>query len=223
MKISKTLLAICFLFAFMGYAQNKIVGKVVDFKNKPVANSKIFLDSINSNVETNKDGNFEVSVPENVITINVYSDKYGLLSSKYNNETTMNFIFLETENSKKNKKGSKVSLVYSKYEQKYQVINSQGINAENDKNLVIYTSIFDMIRGKLAGVTVSVNNKITIRGLSSLHYAAEPLFVVDGVIVSSIDYIFPNNVKKISVLKGADASIYGAQGTSGVIVITLKK
>ncbi|MFM2368353.1 MAG: hypothetical protein RL619_653, partial [Bacteroidota bacterium] len=32
-----------------------------------------------------------------------------------------------------------------------------------------------------------------------------------------------NNVKKISVLKGADASIYGAQGTSGVIVITLKK
>ena len=79
-----------------------------------------------------------------------------------------------------------------------------------------------MIRGKLAGVSVSSDNKITIRGVSSLNYTTEPLFVVDGIIVSSIDYIFPNNVKKISVLKGAEATIYGARGTSGVLVITTK-
>ena len=222
MKISKTLLTICLMFVFLGYAQHKLTGKVIDFKNKPVANAKIYLDSIYSNSETNKDGNFEVQVPDKEITINVYSYQYGLLSSKYNGETTMNFIFLETENSKRIRKGSKVSLVYSKADQKYQVLNSQSINAENDKNKGMYTNVYEMIRGKLAGVSVSSDNKITIRGVSSLNYTTEPLFVVDGIIVSSIDYIFPNNVKKISVLKGAEAAIYGARGTSGVLVITTK-
>jgi TonB-dependent SusC/RagA subfamily outer membrane receptor len=222
MKTSKTILALCLLFVFLGFAQNKLTGKVVDFKNKPVAKAKIYLDSVYSNVETNNEGAFEVSVPEKVSAINVYSDQYGLLSSPFNKETLMNFIFLETKKSKKIKKGSPISVVYSKSDQKFLVINPQSIDASKDKSIQIYNTIYDMIRGRLAGVTVSGDNKITIRGVSSFYYTAEPLFVVDGVIVSSIDYLFPNNVKKISVLKGPEASIYGAQGTSGVIVITTK-
>jgi TonB-dependent SusC/RagA subfamily outer membrane receptor len=74
----------------------------------------------------------------------------------------------------------------------------------------------------LAGVTVSRDNKISIRGVSSLRNIGDPLFVVDGIIVSSIDYIFPNNVKSVSVLKDAAASIYGAQGGNGVILIKTK-
>jgi TonB-dependent SusC/RagA subfamily outer membrane receptor len=58
--------------------------------------------------------------------------------------------------------------------------------------------------------------------VSSIRNISDPLFVVDGVIVSSIDYISPNNVKSVSVLKDAAASIYGAQGSSGVIVIKTK-
>ena len=222
MKISKTILAICMLFVFLGFAQNKLKGKVVDYKNKPVAKAKIYLDSIYSNVETNKEGDFEVQLPAKVTTINVYSDEFGLLSSKFNNETTINFMFLEADKLKKPKKGSTVSLVYSKSNQKYQVVNSQSIDASKDKNVTIYNTVFDMIRGKLAGVTVSSDNKITIRGVSSIRNISDPLFVVDGSIVSNIDYLSPNNIKKISVLKGADASIYGAQGSSGVIVITTK-
>jgi TonB-dependent SusC/RagA subfamily outer membrane receptor len=49
------------------------------------------------------------------------------------------------------------------------------------------------------------------------------LFVVDGVAVNSIDFIVPNEVLSINVLKDADASIYGSRGASGVIVIKLKK
>ena len=222
MKISKTLLIICCLFVYLGYAQIKMSGKVVNYKNKPVVKAKIYLDSIYSNVETNKNGEFEVSLPDKLSTINVYSDEYGLLSSKFNNESTMNFMFLESEKSKNRKKGDKISLVYSESEKKYEVISSNNINASNDKNAVIYNTIYDMIRGRLAGVSVSGNNKITIRGVSSINYISDPLFVVDGSIVSSIDYISPNNVKSISVLKGAEASIYGSQGSSGVIIIKTK-
>lgn len=222
MKISKTLLIICSFFVFLGYAQKTLSGKVVNYKNKPVAKAKIYLDSIYSNVETNKNGEFEVTLPEKLSTINVYSDEYGLLSSKFNNETKMNFMYLESEKLKNRKKGDKISLVYSETDQKYEVISSKSIDASNDKNTQIYNTIYDMIRGKLAGVYVSRDNKITIRGVSSIRNISDPLFVVDGSIVSSIDYISPNNVKSISVLKGAEASIYGSQGSSGVIIIKTK-
>ncbi|MFV5702706.1 TonB-dependent receptor plug domain-containing protein [Flavobacterium sp. XS2P12] len=224
MKISKVLLFILLLFVGFGYAQNKLTGKVVNSKSKPVANAKIYLDSIYSNVTTNSMGEFEVLLPEKVSTINVYSTQYGLLSSKLNNEDIMNFMFLESDKSMKErtKKGDKITIGYSKENQKYQVLNSESIGVEKDKNTAIYNTIYDLIRGRLAGVTVSRDNRITIRGVSSVRNISDPLFVVDGMIVSSIDYISPNNVKNISVLKGADAATYGAQGSSGVILITTK-
>ncbi|MDR6846294.1 TonB-dependent receptor plug domain-containing protein [Flavobacterium granuli] len=214
------LLTICLSFALFGYGQNKLIGKVLDFNNKPVAKAKIYLDSIYSKVVTNKNGDFEVLIPAKVSTINVYSDEYGLLSSKFNNEDKMSFVYLETDKSKKTKKGNDVSLVYSKSEDKY-VAKSKSNSTTNDKTN--YNTIYDMIRGRVAGVTVSRDNRITIQGVSSINFISEPLFVLDGVIVSNIDYIIPNNVKSIRVLKGAEASYYGSQGSSGVIVITTIK
>jgi len=171
---------------------------------------------------TNKNGDFEVLIPEKVSTINVYSDDYGLLSSKFNKEDTMIFMFLEPDKSKKIHRGSDVSIAYSAADQKYEAVKSQNTNVSNSNDKRTYNTIYDMIRGKVAGVSVSRDNKITIQGVSSINFVSQPLFVVDGVIVSNIDYIIPNNVKSIRVLKGAEASIYGSQGSSGVIVITTK-
>lgn len=225
MKISKIVLFLLLASVSFGFAQNKLTGKVTDYKNKPVVGAKIYLDSINSNVETNKQGDFEVQVSGKVGTINVYSYDYGLLSSKFNNENIMNFMFLEPEKSAKSriKKNDKISIGYSDVEQKYQVTAQQGTTAATaDVSNSKYNTIFDMIRGKLAGVSVSRDNSITIRGVSSINNISEPLFVVDGMIVSSIDFISPVNVKSIKVLKGAEASIYGSQASSGVILIKTK-
>lgn len=193
------------VFSFAN-AQTILSGKVLNYKKKPVTNASIYLDTIDSNVVTNKDGEFSLTVPEQVKIIKVHSKKYGWLSSAYNKETKMDFVYLETDKSK-NEKGAS---------------NPPSLNLENDKNTATYRTIFDLIRGKLAGVVVTQDNKITIRGVSSFYYSSEPLFVVDGVVVNSIDEISPINVKSISVLKGADASIYGVRGASGVIVIKMK-
>ncbi|MDI6034030.1 TonB-dependent receptor plug domain-containing protein [Flavobacterium sp. LB2P84] len=224
MKISRTLVVIFFVFVGFGHAQNKLTGKVMDNKSKPVANARIYLDSIYSNVSTNSKGDFEVLLPEKVAAINVYSYKFGLLSSKFNNENVMNFMFLESQKSIKDraKNGDKISIGYSEVDKQYKVNTAQSLDAQNDKNSSIYNTIYDLIRGRLAGVTVTRDNRITIRGVSSIRNIGDPLFVVDGVIVSSIDYISPNNVKSVSVLKDAAASIYGAQGASGVILINTK-
>lgn len=224
MKISKILLFLLLLSVGFSYGQNKLIGKVTNSKNKPVVNAKVFLDSIYTNVETNKNGDFEVLLPEKVTMVNVYSHDYGLLSSKFNNENIMNFMFLDSDKSinERTKKGDKISIGYSEVDKKYKVNNSEGSNVPNDKNTAVYNTIYDMIRGRLSGVTVSRDNRITIRGVSSIRNISEPLFVVDGMIVSGIDYISPNNVKNISVLKGAEASIYGSQASAGVIIIKTK-
>ena len=224
MKITKLLLFAMLLFVGFGYGQKKLTGKVTNYKNKPVAGVKIYLDTVYSNVATNKEGEFEVQLPENVRAINIFSYDYGLLSSKFNNEDKMNFMFLEPEKQTKArlKKGDKVSIGYSEVDQKFLVNTTQSITETTDKNAAIYTNIYDMIRGRLAGVSVSRDRKITIRGVSSIRNISEPLFVVDGMIVSSIDHILPNNVKSINVLKGGDAAIYGSQASAGVLVIKTK-
>ncbi|MFN2337116.1 MAG: TonB-dependent receptor plug domain-containing protein, partial [Bacteroidales bacterium] len=84
-----------------------------------------------------------------------------------------------------------------------------------------YTNIYELIQGKVPGVQVT-GNKITIRGIGSMNLSTDPLFVVDGVVVYSIDNISPSQVKSISVLKGSNAAIYGTRGANGVILITMK-
>lgn len=204
-SFNKILFLLLLVFSFSN-AQTVLSGKVLNYKKKPVVNASIYLDTIDSNVVTNNDGEFSLTVFEKVKTIKVHSKKYGWLSSSYNNETKMDFVYLESD----------------KFQEKPLPNNSQNLNVGQDKSTLTYRTIFDMIRGKLAGVVVTQDNKITIRGVSSFYYSTEPLFVVDGVVVNSIDEISPVNVKSISVLKGADASIYGARGSSGVIVIKMK-
>ena len=87
-------------------------------------------------------------------------------------------------------------------------------------------TILDMLR-RVPGVAIGGGNSITIRGASSLTLSNEPLFVVDGVAVGvgyrSVSSMNPNDVKRISVLKGPSAGIYGSRGANGVIVIETKR
>ena len=65
-----------------------------------------------------------------------------------------------------------------------------------------------------------------IRGANSIYAGTEPLFVLDGVPISSSDFnaLSPNDIESVSVLKdAASASIYGARASNGVVIITTKR
>lgn len=89
-----------------------------------------------------------------------------------------------------------------------------------------YITIYDYLEGRVPGVKVVKNGATTasvyIRGINSVNSSTEPLFVVDGVMVNDISYINPRDVKSVTVLKDASASIYGVRGGNGVILIKLK-
>lgn len=89
----------------------------------------------------------------------------------------------------------------------------------------------NLIQGKTAGVQVlsssgkpSAGFSIRIRGTNSISGSSEPLYVVDGVIISDTRSINPADIETFSILKDASsAAIYGAQGANGVVLITTKK
>lgn len=94
-------------------------------------------------------------------------------------------------------------------------------------------SVPQMLQGKLAGINITSANgyvgssdKITIRGAGSIPIDAEPLYVVDGQVISAINFkeINPNRIKSVNVLKGANGTaLYGTQGKNGVVVVTTKQ
>src|SRR5690606_4292983 len=86
--------------------------------------------------------------------------------------------------------------------------------------------VFMSLEGKIAGVQVTGMPggaaRISIRGNSSINGDAEPLYVVDGVIVKSTS-IDQEDLASVQVLKGqAATALYGSQAANGVIIITTK-
>jgi TonB-linked SusC/RagA family outer membrane protein len=93
------------------------------------------------------------------------------------------------------------------------------------------TSVAEMMRGRVAGVQVTIGSSrpgsgsdILIRGKRSLSGGNSPLFVVDGSPVTDIDDLNANDIKSVEVLKDASAqAIYGARASAGVILVTTNR
>lgn len=86
------------------------------------------------------------------------------------------------------------------------------------------------IQGKAAGVSVIQPNgapggelSIRVRGTTSFNGSNDPLYVVDGVPVDNINFLSPNDIASMDILKDASsAAIYGSRAANGVIIITTK-
>ncbi|AMM50434.1 hypothetical protein TH61_03485 [Rufibacter sp. DG15C] len=86
------------------------------------------------------------------------------------------------------------------------------------------------IQGKAAGVLITNNGSpgaaptIRIRGIGSLNAGTTPLYVVDGIFANNIDFVNPNDIASMEILKDASSlAIFGLQGANGVIIVTTKR
>ena len=119
-------------------------------------------------------------------------------------------------------------------QKKKEVTGSVASVKSEDFNAGVKTSPVGLLQGKVAGLNIirttsdptSTGFNVQIRGFSTLDKGAgtSPLYIVDGVPVSSIDNISPDEIASMDVLKdGSAAAIYGTRGTNGVIIITTKR
>jgi TonB-dependent SusC/RagA subfamily outer membrane receptor len=103
------------------------------------------------------------------------------------------------------------------------------VKAEDMQNRTI-TRPEQALQGKTAGVQIVQTSgapgaapQVRVRGYSS-NSSSSPLFVVDGIRLTSIGGLDPNDIASMEVLKdAASAAIYGAEAGNGVILITTKK
>jgi len=103
-----------------------------------------------------------------------------------------------------------------------------SVNFEDLESQPINT-VTDALKGRVAGVQVLSNSgspggsiSVRVRGIGTVN-DADPLYVVDGVPVSDIDFLNPNDIASIEILKDASSSaIYGSRGANGVVLVTTK-
>jgi len=220
------LFAFTFIFSTSLVAQNSgkkvtITGIVTDMNNQPITNAAILVDTKNSGIMTDSQGMYKIKVKPGAIRIAVLNLTGGQADEEIAGRTVINFQlggFNAPE--AKDQPGDKIVNIGYGYTAKNDMTTSvRQIDASIGKNSS-YSNIYEMLRGVDPSVQVGSNNKIIIRGAGS-NTSTDPLFVVDGVVVQNIDNISPQLVKSIEVLKGADATIYGARGANGVVMITL--
>jgi TonB-dependent SusC/RagA subfamily outer membrane receptor len=223
---TKIILALFFILfcSSLSYGQKKVTlsGTVVDMKKMPVAGAAIFIDNVNTNSLTDQKGFYRVKVNAAAKEILVISLFYGASEQSIDGRTQIDFIMtgksVEAEGKKNPGENEIINIGYGTARKK-DVTNQTGVIDAQKPEFASYQNIYDMIRGRVPGVEVS-GTSIKIMGSSSLNISTEPIFVVDGVIVNTIDDIPPQTVKSIEVLKGPAASVYGMRGSNGVIVIT---
>ncbi len=207
------------------YAQKQVSGVVVDSKGEPVIGASIQAKGTTSGTISDYDGQFEMEVPESVKTLvisfvgmatqEVPAGKNLRITMQENSEVIQEVVVTGFGNVSKGSYGGSA-----------QAVDAESIEKKSP------SEISKALAGEVAGVQVingsgqpGTNATIRIRGVGSLNGSSAPLYVVDGVTydgdISSID---PGDIASTTILKDATAaSLYGARGANGVIVITTKK
>jgi len=184
-----------------------ISGKVISPDNQPVAGAVFYVDNIKTSYITNEKGAYKIKVNPSAFKLKVSSSRFGTLDTLLNGQTKIDFIFKSNE-------ADPLAGVNNPPEG-----NGLKQTKSKPKKMNTYNNIYQMIQNEVSGVLVS-GRSIVIQQQNSFFGSSDPLFVVDGVIVSSIDFVNPVEVKSISVLTGSSAAIYGVRGANGVISIT---
>ena len=102
-------------------------------------------------------------------------------------------------------------------------VNTEQLNAKGA------ASVLGNLQGSTPGVNITTSGRpgetpsIEIRGKSSINSDVTPLYVVDGVMCDDIDWLNPQDIEKIDILKDASSTaIYGSRATAGVVMVTTK-
>ena len=223
----------CLLFYATGslFAQGQLSVKgIVTAKDnaKPMEGVSVTVEGSKRGITTNADGSFVLSnVPSSGKLVFSFVG-YTSQTIPVNGQTTIN-VTLELESSTLDQV---VVIGYGTQQKKDltgAVAQLKASQLENENP----TQVTDMLRGNVAGLTISQTNSasakgggdLQIRGRSSINAGTTPLIVVDGVIYpGSLSDINPNDINTIDVLKDAtSAAVFGAKSASGVVIITTKK
>jgi len=200
----------------------RVSGRVTTASGDPLAGVSISVKGTRAGTTTDGLGNYAITVPDNAVLVFTYvgydAQEVAVTGPTLNvrlNETTkiqeQVVVIGYGTSSKRDLTGS--------------IAKVSGKEVQDKPN----TNPISSLQSKVAGLSV-VNNgtpgkepDIRIRGTVSIGQV-HPLYVVDGIFEDNIDYINPNDIESIEVLKDPSSlAIFGVKGATGVIAITTKR
>jgi len=234
MNIMKTrifvsvLLSVLFLsFAGAQKSPNKIVitGTVLDANEKPLPNAMVMIDGVKTSSMTDSKCKYKIKVSKNAQKIGIISFSSGLLEQAIDGRPEINFSYSASSLSQKpvqtesaGDQGVNTGYDYTKKKE----MTSPGKQIDGtDRKYASYTSVAEMITRENSGIKYNGSGYI-IQDSKDFFGSVPALLVVDGVYVETFDGITPSSVESITILKGSSASIYGARGYGGAIVLKTK-
>lgn len=225
-----SLLMVATLCASEVWAQNsslfRVSGNVVDSSSQPLVGASVVSVSDKSQgVTTDLEGNFSLSVKKGD-KISVSFLGYHTRIITINNADRLQVVLSEDAMALE-----QVVVVSYGTAKKQEIIGSVTSVDVSDINSVPTTRMEQALQGKVAGVMVTPANgepgagmNIVVRGVGTIGNS-DPLYIIDGIPTKTgMNYLNPNDVESISVLKDASASaMYGSRAANGVVLITTKK
>ena len=201
-------------------AQDKILhGIVTTFDSIPLIGAQVQVKSTGQTVLTDTLGSFSALV-ENEEKLNIKAKGFYNQRVKLEDKTMFLAVNMKMKPGEKNRE---IAIGYG-YVNDRDKLNAASTIDKNDLDFSQYNDIFDLIKGRFAGVEVQ-NGEIIIRGSNSIKSSNAALIVVDGVPSPGdvLNTIKPIEVKSINVIKDGTSAVYGSRGANGVLLIETKK
>lgn len=202
-----------------------ITGKVVSSEGEALPGVNILAKGTNKGTVTDIEGNYTIVTDESAILV------FSFIGFQAQEVTVAGKTVLDITLSPDISTLDEIVVVGYGVQKKSDVTGSVGVVAGEDLLKAPVNNALQAMRGKVAGVNVFLNSgsptsspRVVIRGVGTVNSSSNPLYVVDGVVMEEIQYINPNDIERMEVLKDASsAAIYGARGANGVILITTKR
>ena len=196
-------------------------GLVLDSELKPVKKVKVFNRNEERYATSDKKGRFGLTdvMPDDTLTLVVKKKRIRI---PVDGRKSLKIILADEKGYTATQDDELVNIGYGYVKRREFTGVSSGISGETLRGTGQRT-ILGALVGLVPGLNISQSNgdtSVNIRGERSLMLSSTPLYIVDGVQVSSLDFVSIYDVDHVEVLK--DASQYGSRGANGAILVTTK-
>ena len=206
--------------------QRRITGTVTDENGIPLPGVNVQVEGTVTGAITDGEGKFSIDIQNDKAVLLFSFIGYVSQRVPFSGQTILNISLVPTLTSLE-----EVVVVGYSVQKKMDITGSVAVVDVDELKKVPASNLGQQLQGKAAGLIVGAtggpgtSTMVRIRGIGTVNNNG-PLYVIDGVSTRNQDLnsINPNDIESVQVLKDASAaSVYGAQASNGVIIITTKK
>ncbi|ANE51050.1 SusC/RagA family TonB-linked outer membrane protein [Flavisolibacter tropicus] len=205
--------------------QRNVMGRVTDGAGQGLSNVSVTVRGTTNGTVTNEQGNYTITVPSDRSVLVFSYVGFGTVEEMVNNRGTVNISMSASTSSNL---GEVVVIGYGTANRRDLTGSVAKVKGE-DIAIQPNTNPLASLQSKVAGLQI-VNNAepgstpdVRIRGTISVG-TVRPVYVIDGIFSDNMDFVNPNEIESIEVLKDPSSlAVFGIKGAAGAILVTTKR